>query len=463
MFNLVDNSEGVYVACCAIGIYLVFSLLKSFFLRRRLPYPPGPPEKSWLSGNLSDIPTDKPWVTYTNWKDTYGDIIHLRVYGQHTIILNSLDVAKELMEQRPKIYSDRPYFTMVDLMEWSFNVGLMPYGDLWRSHRRIFQQSFRKQVARGYEQIQTQKVVEMLRNLLETPDDFREHYKTVASASIVSVVYGFDLQAKGDPFVDLSEAAVEKLSNSVFPGSKAVNALPILKHLPEWFPGAGFQRYAREARIATRRMRNAPFELTKKAMSVGTAVPSIVAGYLSGEHSFVNDQLLKDVAATSYAAGSDTTASALGTFFLAMAMFPDVQKKAQQEIDAVTEGSRLVTLDDRQSLLYTEAVFREILRWRPVLPLGVAHCAYTDDVFRDYYIPKGCTVIINTWALSRDPEKYDEPEAFKPERYFDEHGNLNDDEVNYAFGFGRRQGLPWPSLCLCYGKLKFLFKNGQSF
>jgi len=88
----------------------------------------------------------------------------------------------------------------------------------------------------------------------------------MASASIISVVYGYDIKPTGDPFVSISELAVDRLSRSVFPGAKAVNALPILRHLPTWFPGAGFHRYAREAREVTRKMRSIPFDMVKKAM-----------------------------------------------------------------------------------------------------------------------------------------------------------------------------------------------------
>lgn len=72
-----------------------------------------------------------------------------------------------------------------------------------------------------------------------------------------------------------------------------------------------------------------------------------------------------------------------------MAMHPEVQKKAQREIDTVTGGDRLATLEDLRSLPYIEAIFREILRWRPVTPLGVAHCTYAEDVYEGHYIPKG--------------------------------------------------------------------------
>lgn len=72
-----------------------------------------------------------------------------------------------------------------------------------------------------------------------------------------------------------------------------------------------------------------------------------------------------------------------------MACYPLAQQKAQQEIDNLTGGQRLPNYGDRASLPYVEALFREVMRWRPVVPLGVAHAASDDDVYNGYYIPKG--------------------------------------------------------------------------
>lgn len=72
-----------------------------------------------------------------------------------------------------------------------------------------------------------------------------------------------------------------------------------------------------------------------------------------------------------------------------MATHPEIQRKAQQEIDDVVGSGRQVNLDDRESLPYVEALVRELVRWRPVLPLGVAHCITQDDIYKGHYIPKG--------------------------------------------------------------------------
>lgn len=85
--------------------------------------------------------------------------------------------------------------------------------------------------------------------------------------------------------------------------------------------------------------------------------------------------------------------SSLGTFFLAMAMFPEVQRKAKQEIDAVVGAERLVTYDDWSSLPFVEALRREVMRWKPVAPLAVAHANTEDDVYKGYYIPKGVSML----------------------------------------------------------------------
>ncbi|KAF7346268.1 O-methylsterigmatocystin oxidoreductase [Mycena sanguinolenta] len=121
-----------------------------------------------------------------------------------------------------------------------------------------------------------------------------------------------------------------------------------------------------------------------------------------------------------------------------MALHPDIQKKAQTEIDSVVGTLRLPEFKDRPSLPYVEALYRELVRWRPVLPLGVAYASSTNDVYNGYFIPKGATVISNIWAMTRDKSIYHEPEQFNPDRFFTADGKLNNDDTVLTFGFGRR-------------------------
>ncbi|KAJ7205366.1 cytochrome P450 [Mycena rebaudengoi] len=283
---------------------------------------------------------------------------------------------------------------------------------------------------------------DFLRALLSSPENFGEHYKTLAAAIIMKTVYDIDIKPINDRFVAISEEAVRKGVDSISPGV-AVNAFPLLRHFPGWLPGCGFQRFAEDCRLLTEEMKQVPFDFTKKRMADGSGSKSILAALLETNQaqggSSELEQTIKEVAATAYAGGADTTVSSLASFFLAMATCPDFQKKAQTEIDSVVGTHRLPEFEDRPFLPYVEAIYREVMRWKPVLPLGLPHAATEDDVYDGYFIPKGSTVISNIWAMTRDTSVYGaDSDEFNPERYLNPDGNLNDDDTVLAFGFGRR-------------------------
>ncbi|KAF8139542.1 cytochrome P450 [Mycena galopus ATCC 62051] len=424
-----------YSSLLALAI-LVLWFFQKLLRQRQLPFPPGPTPR-FLVGNFRDLPTKLPWLTYTKWGLQYdSDLVHASTLGQHVVVVNSVKTAVELFEKRSHIYSDRPVVTMIELMGWDFNLGLQPLGDRWRVQRRMFQQHFRRDVSRNYRPIQIKKVHQLLRGLLSSPQEFREQLKTLTVAAIMSTIYGYEVKPSNDRFVAISEDAVRKLSESFFPGAVAVNTFPILRYLPSWMPGTGFKRFAVECRQLTEEMRRVPFDFVKRNMHDGVETNAVVARLLEVDR--YDEVAIQEIAATAYAAGADTTVSALASFFLAMAVHPDIQKRAQTEIDTIIGAHRLPEFEDRPSLPFVEALFREVMRWKPVLPLGVSHASTADDIYNGYFIPKGATVISNIWAMTRDESIYPDPERFNPDRFLTLDGKLNDDDTVLAFGFGRR-------------------------
>ncbi|CAE6495857.1 unnamed protein product [Rhizoctonia solani] len=119
-------------------------------------------------------------------------------------------------------------------------------------------------------------------------------------------------------------------------------------------------------------------------------------------------------------------------FVMAMAMHPDVQAKAQAELDAVI-GTRLPEMADRDSLPYIRRIVKEVFRWRMVLPLALPHACIQDDTYKGYHIPKGAIVIGNSWAISNNPDVYIDPDRFNPDRFLD----LSVPDAP-TFGYGRR-------------------------
>jgi len=138
-------------------------------------------------------------------------------------------------------------------------------------------------------------------------------------------------------------------------------------------------------------------------------------------------------------AGAETSASTLKCFMLAMLQHPEVQERAQAEIDAVVGTDRLPNFDDRPNLPYVEAILLETLRMYAVAPLGLPHATTDDDIYEGFFIPKGSTLVVNIWAIYHNEDVYPEPDVFKPERFFVD-GELRGDKSteSLAFGFGRR-------------------------
>lgn len=83
----------------------------------------------------------------------------------------------------------------------------------------------------------------------------------------------------------------------------------------------------------------------------------------------------------------------MSTFFLAMVCTPDVQGKAQQELDSVVGMERLPTIEDMESLPYIQAILLEVARWMPALPMALPHRVLEDDEYKGYTIPRGALVM----------------------------------------------------------------------
>jgi cytochrome P450 len=101
----------------------------------------------------------------------------------------------------------------------------------------------------------------------------------------------------------------------------------------------------------------------------------------------------KFTATSLYTGGADTTVSSLMTFFLVMSLFPDVQKRAQEELDRVVGTSRLPVSSDKPNLPYIWATVQETHRWHPVVPMAIPHVSSREDKIRGYRIPQGALLL----------------------------------------------------------------------
>lgn len=136
-----------------------------------------------------------------------------------------------------------------------------------------------------------------------------------------------------------------------------------------------------------------------------------------------------------YVAGIHTTKLVLENFVQTCIENPESMKKAQSELDSFVGADRLPSFIDLDRLPYVNSLISELLRRRPISPLGVPHMVIQDDVYMEYRIPAGTVIIANQMEMNMDDSIFQDPERFDPDRYM---RNPSLPEP-VTFGFGRRQ------------------------
>ncbi|KAI1791876.1 cytochrome P450 [Ganoderma leucocontextum] len=430
-----------------VAVGSVVALLVLLVLRRGSDtrvYPPGPPGRL-LVGNLADIPSGGyEWESYRDISKQCGsDVVYLTALGSKLLVLSSFEAARDLLDRKGAIYSSRPRLVMInELMGWDWSLILMAYGRAFLAYRKTIQQEFQHSVvASSYRPIILKESLSLVSRLCQTPADLSKHLKHMAGAAIMMVTYGHQVNSAEDEFVALAEAVRE--NDEKTPGSNLVDVIPILKYVPAWFPGAGFQRAALHARKLAWDMRYIPFQAVKAQLASGTYRDSVVSRLLQPDfpvEEIDKDEFAMNCGGVVYSAGADTTVAALLNFVLAMTLYPDAQRRGQEELDRIVGRDRLPTFEDRARLPYIDNIVKETLRWKAASPLGVPHASTEDDTYRGMFIPKGTTVIANIFAMLHDDAVYKDPMEFIPERYEASPSapTGEPDPTRVSFGFGRR-------------------------
>ncbi|KAL3490239.1 cytochrome P450 [Aspergillus germanicus] len=427
-----------------LGLLALYILHRLFSKDHSLPLPPGPKPKP-LIGNLQDLlpPGEQDWVHWGKFKDLYGPISSITVFGQTIVILNDSRIAFDLLEKRSNIYSSRPKMVFGgEMVGWEHTLAMQTYSDTFRAYRKAMHCVLgTKNAISQFDDLQDVEIRRFLLRALDKPGDLLQHIRTEAGAVILKIAYGYNIDPHGrDPLVALANEALENFSAAATPGAWIVDTIPILRYLPDWVPGAGFKRTGAAWRNNLLTTIEKPYRLVLKQMKEGKYRDSYLSNLLEEVQGRAvtaeEEQVIKWTAGSMYTGGADTTVSTISCFFLAMALHSEVQKKAQEELDRVLGSNKLPTFEDRSKLPYIDAIVKESLRWHPVAPMGIPHMCTEDDVYEGYRIPKGSLIMANIWTFTHDAETYKDPETFNPSRFLSLNPEV--DPHTLSFGFGRR-------------------------
>ncbi|TFK21403.1 cytochrome P450 [Coprinopsis marcescibilis] len=426
------------------------------------------------------MPTKEPWKTYASWSRTYeSPIISFRVYNTTLIVLSSVQAIQDMLERRQDIYSERPRNTMYNDIcgrgKTIFNV------DASSTRHKMYRKMLGKglgprggragngaKVIRGYTPLIEREARRLAESLISMSrghgegivDDFIPLVQRSAVAVILGIAFGYTVQGDSDPFIKVSEEASKISGYAMAPGRWMVDYVPLLRYVPAWMLGAGWKRQGLIWRERLHHLADVPHLWAKNQIETGNYEESFTSRLLRPDPETGVDgvqvgpeqeELVKWCAGGLYAGASDTTVSAIVSFILLMALYPEVQCRAREEVLA-----HLPAGDDDDStdlafihrLPYLNAVMQEVLRYAPVGNLALPHRVSQEDEYGGLRIPQNATVIANVWAIFHNETLYPNPHSFWPERFLGSNAESNaasikssvpqPDPRRWAFGFGKR-------------------------
>ncbi|KAF5356604.1 hypothetical protein D9758_008287 [Tetrapyrgos nigripes] len=448
-----------------VGV-LIIGLAILYLRGDRGPLPPGPPRLP-IVGNLKYLTVlgkPRPWRLFHKMAQEYGPLTYLELLGKPVVVINTARAAEDLLVRRAGNYSDRPRMIVgSEYMCGGLNFAIAPSGEIWRKMRRATETQLGVKSLIQYENVKTDEAILFAYDMLCRPEKCIENVLRATASVILSVVYDQPpLRSLDEPSVHIMDDFIHKLNRAAQPGSHIVEAIPVLDYIPTFL--SSWKKNAKRDFQKFSSMFLKEYTTVKERL-VGEQRPSLLAKLLEGGSRYdMTDLETAWAAAITYAAAYDTTSVTLSWFFLIMIQFPDIQKKAQEEIDTIVGQSRLPAFSDTKHLPYVTALIREIMRWRPGPPIGLPHASvkasihytassiltlmvddlrrYQDDYYNNQLIPAGSICIPNVWSINRDPDIYGaDADEFRPERHLNPDGKLKDGtgEGHFTYGFGKRE------------------------
>ncbi|KAF4988943.1 hypothetical protein FGRMN_9457 [Fusarium graminum] len=195
---------------------LFFSILLLGWAHKRsqpaLPLPPGPPSE-FLLGHARVMPKENASAVYAKWSRDYN-IIHLRSLGRSTVVLNSAEVARDILDKKGANFCDRPRFTLLEIT---------------------------------------------VRNLIKNPKSWETSLRRFAVAVVLQVSYGAEVLEDDDPYIQIVNDAMYATGNGGVPANSLVDLVPSARYLPDWIVRDRSLQFARKWRWAIQKLHEVPF------------------------------------------------------------------------------------------------------------------------------------------------------------------------------------------------------------
>ncbi len=399
---------------------------------RRVPGPRAVP----IFGNILQIDKARMRLSLHRWAKIYGGVYKLKLPIGDTVVVSDYHYIHKVLVENGKDFAGRISFFRFDFLELTQNLFYQQDSDTWRRLRKVTHR-YMNQFGSGkssLEEILLQNadyLLEVFSSSCGTPIDTMDTVRRTAMRSIAALLLGQNLQPE-DPFLDMLlkyENDIKHMTEMT-PGTLILDAFPWLIHAPL------------QASVDLKNLNKLQAGLWSKIKDLQAScetdsVTSVFLDFIKDERDIegksectISETVVKMSCLSLILAGVATTSRAMYCLLNTIAFRRDIQDKICAEVSNVLSssvGNSKVTFAQRERMPYFMATILECLRvFTPTPSGGVAHSPVDNNQELPGYgiIPKGVIMLLNYWALHHEASFWSDPDAFRPERFLDEDGQL---------------------------------------
>ncbi|XP_076902074.1 6,7,8-trihydroxycoumarin synthase-like [Bidens hawaiensis] len=456
------------------SMFLLLSLLLSLFYllpkiiknKSSLINPPGPSGLPFI-GNLHQINPSSIHTSLWELSKSYGPIISLRFGFVPAIAVSSASVAKEVLKTQDLIFCSRPRL----LGDQKFSYGgidviFSPYDEKWKEMRRIFTTHLlspkRVQSSRYIREDEVSRAMSTIHGLALSSNNiinFCEFAKSVTSTIMMRFGFGKRYQDEHERkkvlwlVGEIQQIIADNYASDIWPGLPFVSLVDRftgkMDRLEKCFQEFDlFYQQLIDERLNGQNLKS--HEEEEDVIDILLRLMQDKLFSLTHEH-------IKALLMNVFVAGTDTSAATVVWSMTLLIKNPNAMKKAQEEVRNVIGKKGKIDEEDLSKLVYLKAVVKEIMRLYPPAPLLVPRETIKDAILHGYKIKQKTLVYVNAFAIGRDPEFWENPEDFFPERFLDSDIDFKGNDLELIpFGAGRRI---CPALSMGVAMVELLLAN----